>query len=75
MRTLNDVLPGQTAKVSKLRDEGAIKRRLLDMGINRDTEIRVLKPSTWGGLMEVNVSGRERSLRQADISVIEICEN
>jgi ferrous iron transport protein A len=75
MRTLNDVLPGQTARVSRLRDEGAIKRRLLDMGINQDTEIKVLKPAPWDGLMEVNVSGYGLSLRRADINVIEIWEN
>jgi ferrous iron transport protein A len=75
MRTLQDVLPGQTVKVSRLCDEGAIKRRLLDMGINRDTEIRVLRKVPWGGLVKVNVSGYERNLRKADIDVIEILES
>jgi ferrous iron transport protein A len=74
MRTLKDVLPGQSGRVFRLRDEGAIKRRLLDMGINRDTEIQVLKPVHREGLMEVNVRGYELSLRQADIAVIEIWE-
>jgi ferrous iron transport protein A len=75
MRTLKDVLPGQTARVLRLCDEGAIKRRLLDMGINRDTEILVLNVPHLGDPMEVNVRGYEMSLRKADIDVIEIREN
>jgi ferrous iron transport protein A len=75
MRTLQDVLPGQLVKVSRLCDNGAIKRHLLDMGINRDTEIRVLRNAPWEGLVKVNICGYERNLRKADVDAIEIWES
>jgi ferrous iron transport protein A len=72
MRTLKDVKPGETVRVVKLHGQGAIKRRIMDMGITRDAEILVRKVAPLGDPVEVNVRGYELSLRKADIDTIEI---
>jgi ferrous iron transport protein A len=72
MRTLQDVKPGETVKVSKLHGRGAVKRRIMDMGITRDAEILVRKVAPLGDPIEVNVRGYELSLRKADIDIIEV---
>jgi ferrous iron transport protein A len=72
MRTLQDVKPGETVRVSKLHGQGPVKRRIMDMGITRDTEILVRKAAPLGDPIEVNVRGYELSLRKADIDIIEI---
>ncbi|MDR1107649.1 MAG: FeoA domain-containing protein [Spirochaetaceae bacterium] len=72
MRTLQDVKPGQTVSVVKLHGQGAVKRRIMDMGITRDAEILVRKVAPLGDPVEVNVRGYELSLRKADIDIIEI---
>jgi ferrous iron transport protein A len=72
MRTLKDVKPGETVNVVKLHGQGAVKRRIMDMGITRDTEILVRKVAPLGDPVEVNVRGYELSLRRADIDIIEI---
>lgn len=70
MRTLKDVKIGQTVKVLKLEGEGAIKRRIMDMGITKGTEIYVRKVAPFGDPIEVNLRGYELSLRKADAEMI-----
>jgi ferrous iron transport protein A len=72
MRTLQDVKPGETVSVVKLHGQGAVKRRIMDMGITKDAEILVRKVAPLGDPVEINVRGYELSLRKADIDIIEI---
>ena len=72
MQTLKDVKCGQTVSVVKLHGEGAVKRRIMDMGITRGTEVFVRKVAPFGDPVEVNVRGYELSLRKADAQMIEI---
>ncbi|MDR2102416.1 MAG: FeoA domain-containing protein [Treponema sp.] len=72
MKTLRDVKPGETVHVVKLHGEGAVKRRIMDMGITRDAEILVRKVAPLGDPVEINLRGYELSLRKADIDIIEI---
>lgn len=74
MKTLKDVKIGSTAKVVKLHGEGAIKRRIMDMGITKGVEIYVRKAAPLGDPIEVMVRGYELSLRRADAQMIEIEE-
>ena len=66
MKTLRDVQVGETAKVVKLHGEGAVKRRIMDMGITRGVEVFVRKLAPLGDPIEVNVRDYELSLRKAD---------
>lgn len=70
MKTLRDVQCGQTVKVAKLSGEGAVKRRMMDMGITKGVEIFVRKVAPLGDPMEVTVRGYELSLRKADAEII-----
>ena len=72
MKTLKDVKVGQTATVVKLHGEGAVKRRIMDMGITKGTELYVRKVAPLGDPMELNVRGYELSVRKADAEMIEI---
>ena len=72
MKTLREVPIGRTARVVKLHGEGAIKRRIMDMGITRGTEIYVRKVAPLGDPIELNVRGYELSLRKADAELIEV---
>ena len=72
MKTLKDVQVGQTAVVTKLNGTGAVKRRIMDMGITKGTEILVRKIAPLGDPMELNVRGYELSLRKADAEMIEV---
>ena len=72
MKTLRDILIGGKAKVVKLHGEGAIKRRIMDMGITRGTEIYVRKVAPLGDPLELTVRGYELSLRKADAELIEV---
>ncbi len=72
MKTLRDIPVGGKAKVVKLHGEGAIKRRIMDMGITRGTEIYVCKVAPLGDPMELTVRGYELSLRKADAELIEV---
>ena len=74
MRTLRDVRIGETVKVKKLTGEGAVKRRIMDMGITRGVEIYVRKVAPLGDPMEVTVRGYELSVRKADAEMIQIEE-
>ena len=72
MKTLRDVQVGKTAKVVKLQGEGAVKRRIMDMGITRGVEVFVRKLAPLGDPIEVNVRDYELSLRKADAEMIEV---
>ena len=72
MKTLREVSIGQTVKVVKLHGEGAVKRRIMDMGITRGTEVYVRKVAPLGDPVEVTVRGYELSLRKADAEMIEV---
>ncbi len=72
MKTLRDVAVGETAKVRKLHGEGAVKRRIMDMGITKGIEVYVRKVAPLGDPMELNVRGYELSLRKADAEMIEV---
>lgn len=72
MRTLKDVKCGENVKVSKLNGNGAVKRRIMDMGITKGVEIFVRKTAPLGDPVEVKVRGYELSLRKADAEMIEV---
>ncbi len=72
MPTLKDAKIGSTVKVLKLTGEGAVKRRIMDMGITRGAEIYVRKVAPLGDPIEVTVRGYELSLRKADAEMIEV---
>ena len=72
MKTLRDVKVGETVKVVKLHGEGAVKRRIMDMGITKGVEIYVRKLAPLGDPVEVNVRGYELSIRKADAEMIEV---
>lgn len=72
MNTLKQVPIGGTAKVVKLHGVGAVKRRIMDMGITKGVEVTVRKVAPLGDPMEVTVRGYELSLRRADADMIEV---
>ena len=72
MKTLREVKVGQTAVVSKLQGEGAVRRRIMDMGITKGVEIFVRKLAPLGDPIEVNLRGYELSIRKADAEMIEV---
>jgi len=72
MKTLKDVPVGGTAVVVKLNGSGAIKRRIMDMGITKGVEILVRKVAPLGDPMELNLRGYELSLRKSDAELIEV---
>ncbi|HAQ52111.1 MAG TPA: ferrous iron transport protein A [Lachnospiraceae bacterium] len=74
MSTLKDVDVGNTAVVTKLHGEGAVKRRIMDMGITKGTEVYVRKVAPLGDPVEITVRGYELSLRKADAEMIEVSE-
>lgn len=70
--TLKNAKVGQTVKVKKLNGEGAVKRRIMDMGITKGTEVYIRKVAPLGDPIEVTVRGYELSLRKADAEMIEM---
>ena len=72
MRTLKEVKVGSTVSVVKLHGEGAVKRRIMDMGITKGTSLYVRKVAPLGDPVEVTVRGYELSLRKADAEMIEV---
>lgn len=72
MKTLKDVRVGKTARIVRLHGEGAVKRRIMDMGITRGTEVYVRKVAPLGDPIELTVRGYELSIRKADAETIEI---
>ena len=72
MKTLRQVHIGETVRVVKLHGEGAVKRRLMDMGITKGTEIYVRKVAPLGDPIEVTLRGYELSIRKADADMVEV---
>ena len=72
MKTLKDAKIGETVRVAKLNGEGAVKRRIMDMGITKGVEIFVRKVAPLGDPIEITVRGYELSLRKADAEMIEL---
>lgn len=70
--TLKEVKIGQTVKVKKLTGEGAVKRRIMDMGLTKGTEVTVRKVAPLGEPIEVTVRGYELSIRKADAEMVEV---
>ena len=72
MATLRNAKCGQTVKVVKVHGEGAVKRRIMDMGITKNVEIYIRKVAPLGDPVEVTVRGYELSLRKADAEMVEV---
>lgn len=72
MKTLRQTHVGETVKVVKLHGEGAVKRRIMDMGLTKGTEVYVRKVAPLGDPVELTVRGYELSLRKADAEMIEV---
>lgn len=72
MKTLKEAKVGETFKVVKLHGEGAVKRRIMDMGITRGVEVHIRKVAPLGDPVEITVRGYELSLRKADAEMIEV---
>lgn len=72
MKTLKQANVGETVKVVKLHGEGAVKRRIMDMGLTKGVQVHIRKVAPLGDPLEVTVRGYELSLRKADAEMIEI---
>ena len=72
MKTLRDVKIGETAVIEKLHGEGALNRRIMDMGLTKGTQVYVRKVAPLGDPMELTVRGYELSVRKADAELIEV---
>ena len=72
MRTLKDAKVGDTVSVVKLHGEGAVKRRIMDMGITKGTQLHIRKVAPLGDPMELSVRGYELSVRRVDAEMVEI---
>ena len=72
MKTLKDVKVGETVVIEKLHGEGALKRRIMDMGLTKRTEVYVRKVAPLGDPMELTVRGYELSVRRGDAELIEV---
>mgnify|MGYP004701238417 CR=1 FL=1 len=72
MKTLKDAKIGETVKVVRLNGEGAVKRRIMDMGITKGVEVYVRKVAPLGDPVEVTVRGYELSLRKADAEMVDV---
>lgn len=70
--TLKEMKPGATVKVAKISGEGAIKRRIMDMGLTKGVEVFVRKVAPLGDPVEVTVRGYELSVRKADAELVEV---
>ena len=72
MKTLRGVAIGDSAKVKKLHGEGAVKRRIMDMGITKGVEVTVQKVAPLGDPLEITVRGYQLSIRKADAAMVEV---
>ncbi len=72
MKTLRDAKVGSTVQVVKLHGEGALKRRIMDMGLTKGVEVHIRKVAPLGDPVEITVRGYELSLRKADAEMIEV---
>ena len=70
--TLNEIKPGQTATIVRLRGEGAVKRRIMDMGLTKGTQVTVCKVAPLGDPIELAVRGYELSIRKDEAAAIEV---
>ena len=74
MKTLKDLRIGESARVVRLHGQGAVRRRIMDMGITKGTTVRVRKFAPLGDPIEITVRGYELSLRKADAQMVEVEE-
>lgn len=74
MRTLKEAKVGDTVRVVKLHGEGAVKRRIMDMGLTKGVDVQIRKVAPLGDPIEVTVRGYELSIRKADAEMIEVGE-
>ncbi len=72
MKTLREISVGDTTRVVKLHGEGAVKRRIMDMGLTKGVEVHVRKVAPLGDPIEITVRGYELSIRKADAEMIEV---
>ena len=72
MKTLKETKIGETVKIVKLHGEGAVKRRIMEMGLTKGTEVYIRKVAPLGDPVEITVRGYELSLRKADAEMIEV---
>ena len=72
MKTLKETKIGETVKIVKLHGEGAVRRRIMDMGLTKGTEVYIRKVAPLGDPVEITVRGYELSLRKADAEMIEV---
>ena len=72
MKYLNELKPGETAKIVRLAGAGAVKRRIMDMGLTKGVEVYVRKVAPLGDPMELTVRGYELSIRKADAEMVEV---
>lgn len=72
MHTLKEVKTGQTVKIVKLHGTGAVKRRIMDMGITKGIEVNIRRVAPLGDPIEITVRGYELSIRKADAEMIEV---
>lgn len=72
MKTLKESKVGDTVRVVKLHGEGAVKRRIMDMGLTKGVEVQIRKVAPLGDPIEVTVRGYELSIRKADAEMIEV---
>ncbi len=72
MKTLRETAIGKTVKIVKVHGEGAVRRRIMDMGITKGTEVTVRKVAPLGDPIEVTVRGYELSIRKADAEMVEV---
>lgn len=72
MKTLKEIKVGQSATIKRIHGDGALKRRIMDMGITKGVEVYVRKVAPLGDPMEITVRGYELSIRKADAELIEI---
>ena len=70
MKTLRDIPIGQTAKIVKIHGEGAVRRRIMDMGMTKGTDVTVRKVAPLGDPVEITVRGYELSIRKADAEMV-----
>ncbi|MFL0196412.1 ferrous iron transport protein A [Clostridium sp. WILCCON 0269] len=72
MKTLKDIKCGETVTIVKVHGKGAIKRRFMDMGLTKGTEVYVRKVAPLGDPVEINVKGYELSLRKEEALIVEV---
>jgi len=73
MKTLNELKVGETGKIVRLNGEGAVKRRMMDMGLTKGTGVTVRKVAPLGDPIELTVRGYELSIRKSEAATIEVC--